>query len=72
VGHVARIGAINAYKILVGKPEEKRPLEKTCAWLGGKCKKWVGGREGVVWMHLVQDSDRWRAPVNTAMKLRVP
>jgi hypothetical protein len=28
-GHVARIGEMNAYRILVGKPEGKRPLGKT-------------------------------------------
>jgi hypothetical protein len=30
------------------------------------------GWEGVDWMHLAQDRDKWRAFVNTAMKLRVP
>jgi hypothetical protein len=36
-GHVARIGEKrNAYRILVEKPEEKRPL--------GRPKKWVGGQ----------------------------
>jgi hypothetical protein len=29
------------------------------------------GREGVDWMHLAQDSDKWRAVVNTVMNLRV-
>jgi hypothetical protein len=38
VGHVARIGEkMNAYRILVGKPEEKRPLGKTK-------RRWVGHR----------------------------
>jgi len=30
------------------------------------------GREGVVWMHLTQDTGQWRALGSTAMKLRVP
>jgi hypothetical protein len=30
------------------------------------------GLEGVDWIHGAQDRDRWRAPVNTVMKLRVP
>jgi hypothetical protein len=35
VGHVASMGEMrNAYNILVGKPEGKRPLGKTYAWMG--------------------------------------
>jgi hypothetical protein len=30
-----------------------------------------GGEENVEWIHLAQDRDRWRALVNTVMKLRV-
>jgi hypothetical protein len=33
-------------------------------------KKWDGGR-GVDWIHVAQDSDRWRALVNTVMNLWV-
>jgi hypothetical protein len=32
----------------------------------------VVGFGDVDWMHLAQDRDRWRTPVNTAMSLRVP
>jgi hypothetical protein len=35
--------------------------------------EWILGRlaKSVEWIHLAQDRDRWRAVVNTAMKLRV-
>jgi hypothetical protein len=64
----------NAYKILVGKPEGKRPL-------GRHRRRWEDnirmdvketGWEGVDWIHLAKDRDQWRAVVNTVMNLRVP
>jgi hypothetical protein len=63
----------NAYRILVGKPEGKRPL-------GRPTRRWVDnikmdlgevGWDGVDWMDLAQDRDRWGAYVNAVMNLRV-
>jgi hypothetical protein len=61
------------YKVLVGKPEGKRPL-------GRPRRRWEDGvrmdlREiglgHVDWIRLAQDRDRWRAVVSAVMKLRV-
>jgi hypothetical protein len=74
VGHVARMGeGRNVYRVLVGKPEGKRPL-------GRPRRRWEDGikmdlREigwgGVEWIHVAQDRDRWRAVVSAVMNLRV-
>jgi hypothetical protein len=64
----------NAYRILVGKPEGKRPL-------GRPSRRWVDnirmdlgeiGWDGLDWVDLAQDRDQWWALVNTVMNLRVP
>jgi hypothetical protein len=62
---------INAYKILVGKPDEMRPLRRPrCRWeLNFKMNLREIGLEGVDWFNLAQDRDRWRALVNTVMNL---
>jgi hypothetical protein len=61
------------YKVLVGKPEGKRPLGRPrCRWEDGIS---MDLREtdlgGVDWIRLSQDRDRWRAVVIAVMNLRV-
>jgi hypothetical protein len=73
-GHVARVGeGTNVYRVLVGKPEGKRPLERPrCRWeVGIKMCLGETGWGCVEWIHLAQDRDRWRAVVNAVMNLRV-
>ena len=71
---MARMGeGRGVHRVLVGKPEGKRPL-------GRPRRRWVdnikmdlqemGG--GGDWMELAQDRDRWWALVNTVMNLWVP
>jgi hypothetical protein len=61
------------YKVSVGKHEGKRPLERPRRRWENKIK--MNLKEicwgGVVWIHLAQDRDRWRAVVSAVMNLRV-
>jgi hypothetical protein len=74
-GHVARMGEERkVYKVLVGKPEGKRPLGRPRRrWEDGirmdlRERDWFGGRN---WIRLAQDRGRWRAVVSAVMNLRV-
>jgi hypothetical protein len=62
------------YRVLVGKPEGKRPLGRTRRRWKDKIKMDLQevGCGGVDWIGLAQDRDRWRANVNAVMNLRVP
>jgi hypothetical protein len=61
----------NAYRILVGKPEGKRPL-KTKTWVGSmKMDLREIGWDGVDWFDMAQDRNQWRALVNTVLNFRV-
>jgi hypothetical protein len=74
VGHVARMGEErNVYKVLMGKPEGKRPLGRPrCRWEDGMR---MDLREidwgSVNWIRLAQDMDWWRAVVNAMINLLV-
>jgi hypothetical protein len=73
-GHVACMGEEKkVYMVLVGKPEEKRPL-------GRPRRRWEDGNRidlretglgGVDWIRQAQDRDRWQAVVSVVMNLRV-
>jgi hypothetical protein len=64
----------NAYRLLVRKPEGRRPLGRSRGkWLDNIRMDLVEvGWGGVDWIGLAQDRDRWRALVNAIMNLRVP
>ena len=74
-GHVARMGEERAvYRVLVGKPEGKRPL-------GSPWRGWLDnirmdlqevGCGYMDWIGLAQDRDGWRTLVSAVMNLRVP
>jgi hypothetical protein len=73
--HVARIGAErNAYKILMGKPEGKRPLGRPRRRWEDNIKMDLSeiGWNGTDWIDLAQDRYQWRALVNIVMNIGVP
>jgi hypothetical protein len=63
----------NVYKVLMGKPEGKRPLGRTRHRREDAIRMDLRetGWGSVDWIQLAQDRDRWRALVNTVMNLRV-
>jgi hypothetical protein len=74
-GHVARMGEGRcAYRILVGRPEGKRPLGRPRRRWEDNIKMDLGetGIDGASWIRLAQDRVHWRAFVNTVKNLRVP
>ena len=62
------------YRVLVGKPEGKRPLGRPgCRWENNiKMDLQQLGCGGIDGIKLAQDKDRWRALVNAVMNLRIP
>jgi hypothetical protein len=73
-GHVACRGEERkVYKVLVGKPEGKRPLGRPrCRWEDGiRMDLREIGWEGVDWSRLAQDRNWWRAVVNAVMNIQV-
>ena len=74
-GHVAHMGEERGvYRVLVGKPEGKRPLgRRRCRWVDNiKMDLQEVGCGYVDWIGLAQDRDRWRTLVRAVMNLRVP
>jgi len=75
VGHVALMGqGRGMHRVLVGKPETKRPLGRPRHRWEDNIKMDLQelGRGCGDWMELAQDRDRWRALVSKLMNLRVP
>jgi hypothetical protein len=75
IGLVSQMGEKrNVYRLLVGKPEGKRPLGRPRRrWIDNVKMDLLGiGMNAVDWIGLAQDKYRWRALVNVVMNLRAP
>ena len=74
VEHVACMeDMLGAYRILVGRPEENNPLgrpRRRWKMIFNRSSRSVTG--AMDWIDLAQDKNRWRAVVNSVIKLRVP
>jgi hypothetical protein len=69
-GHIARMrNRRGAYRVVVRRPEGKTPLARPR-------RKWedikMDLQEGLEWIDLAENRDKWRAVVNAVMNLRVP
>jgi hypothetical protein len=64
----------NPHRILVGKPEGKRPLQRPRRRWADNIKMEVRDIRlgGMDWIDLAQDRDQWKALVNTVMNFQVP
>jgi hypothetical protein len=74
-GHVARMGEKrSAYRLLMGKPEGKRPLGRPRHRWVNNIRMGLGevGWDDVYWIDLAQDKNMWRALVNSVLNLWVP
>jgi hypothetical protein len=74
-GHVARVGeGKGVYRVLVGRPQEKRPLGRPRRRWEDNVKMGLTGIriDRANWIRLAQDRVYWEAFVNTVMNLRVP
>jgi len=74
-GHVAHMGKSSGiYRVLVGKPEGRRPLGRPRYRWEDNIKMNLQEVEcrGMDWIELVQDRERWWALVNVVMNLWVP
>jgi hypothetical protein len=65
-------GKRNAYKLLVGKPEGKRPLGRPKHRWVDNIKMDLLGRVDVDWIGLAQNRDKWRAIMNSVLNLWFP
>jgi hypothetical protein len=75
MGHLARIGEKRtAYRILVGKPDGKRPLGRPRRRCVHNIKMDLRdiGWDDMDWIHVAQHRDQWRVLVSTVLNLQVP